>query len=192
MKHIFQKNEVRRLFAVLLMFSLVSFSAHPAFAAEQTKAYSAGNVNFTAGGDWEELPVSSPMRKYQFRIPKAAEDAEDGEMAVFFFGPGQGGSVESNIERWQSQFQPSPGSAEVASETSTKSVNGLKVTILSMEGSFQAAMAMQGSSVKNDYALLGAIVEGPQGPVFFKLYGPRKTVQNARPAFDALVESFKA
>ena len=192
MKIKIQQSKVRLLFAVLIVFSLISFTGRPVFGAEQAKAYSAGNVNFTAGGGWEELPVSSPMRKYQFRIPKVAEDAEDGEMAVFFFGPGQGGSVESNIERWQSQFLPSAGSTEVVSQISNKSVNGLKVTTLFMEGSFQAAMAMQGSSVKNDYALLGAIAEGPQGPVFFKLYGPRKTVQNARSTFDALVESFKA
>jgi len=192
MKNKIKQSKVRLLFAVLIVLSLVSLTGQPVFGAEQAKAYSAGSVNFAAAESWEELPVSSPMRKYQFRIPKIAEDAEDGEMAVFYFGPGQGGSVESNIERWQSQFQPSPGSKEVASQISTKTVNGLKVTVLSMEGSFQAAMAMQGSSVKNDYALLGAIAEGPQGPVFFKLYGPRKTVQNARPAFDALVESFKA
>jgi hypothetical protein len=37
--------------------------------------------------------------------------------------------------------------------------------------------------------LLGAIVETPRGPWFFKMTGARATVEAARPAFDALLDS---
>src|SRR3989338_2297096 len=97
MKNKIKQSKVRLLFAVLIVLFLVSLSDQPVLGAEQAKAYSAGSVNFAAAESWEELPVSSPMRKYQFRIPKIAEDAEDGEMAGFFFLPGQGGSLENNI-----------------------------------------------------------------------------------------------
>jgi len=39
--------------------------------------------------------------------------------------------------------------------------------------------------------MLGAIVEGTQGPVFFKLTGPGADVDRAKSAFDALLESLK-
>lgn len=197
------------MFFVLLVFS---FAFLPILCASEAKFYTSGNVNFSVAADWEEAPVSSSMRQFQFRIPKAQEDPEDGELAVFYFGPGQGGSVEANLERWQSQFRPNEplssgrqssgpapvaqgkpagSSVEVGSEISVKNINGLKVTVTSLEGSYEGAMGMQGGSVKEGYALLGAIVEGPEGLVFFKMTGPRKTVQGARGQFDALLQSFK-
>jgi hypothetical protein len=48
---------------------------------------------------------------------------------------------------------------------------------------------MQSRGEKPDYRLLGAIVEAPQGNVFFKLTGPRATVAGAKDAFDGLVSS---
>ncbi len=181
------------VFLVLLVFSFVFLSSPSAFGASEAQSYTSGKINFSVTADWEKTPVSSAMRQFQFRIPKAQDDLEDGELAVFYFGPGQGGSVQANIERWQSQFKPAQGgaSAEVGSGISVKNINGLKVTLASLEGSYEGAMGMQGGSVKDNYALLGAIVEGPEGMVFFKMTGPRKTVQNARGQFDALLQSFK-
>ncbi len=40
-------------------------------------------------------------------------------------------------------------------------------------------------------ALRGAIAEGPQGPFFFKVVGPKKTVHAAATAFDGLLKSLK-
>ena len=38
---------------------------------------------------------------------------------------------------------------------------------------------------------LGAIVEGPEGLVFFKLTGPAATVRSASAEFDAMLHSLK-
>jgi hypothetical protein len=48
---------------------------------------------------------------------------------------------------------------------------------------------MQSQGEKPDYRLLGAIVEAPQGNVFFKLTGPAATVAAAEADFDALLAS---
>jgi hypothetical protein len=48
---------------------------------------------------------------------------------------------------------------------------------------------MMSSGKKENYRLLGAIVAGPQGSVFFKFTGPAKTVAAAQPEFDALIAS---
>jgi hypothetical protein len=42
---------------------------------------------------------------------------------------------------------------------------------------------------KENFRLLGAIVEGPQGSVFFKLTGPASTIAAAEQEFDALIGS---
>ena len=39
------------------------------------------------------------------------------------------------------------------------------------------------------YRLLGAIVEGPQGSIFFKFTGPAKTVAANQAAFDKMLAS---
>ena len=52
---------------------------------------------------WQAQPPASSYRLAQFRVP-AAPGATDGEVVVFHFGAGQGGSAAANIERWSSQF----------------------------------------------------------------------------------------
>jgi hypothetical protein len=48
---------------------------------------------------------------------------------------------------------------------------------------------MKAGTPKPGYRLIGAIVEAPEGMVFFKLTGPAKTVQAAKPAFDKMLQS---
>jgi len=50
---------------------------------------------------------------------------------------------------------------------------------------------MQVTGKKDDYRLLGAIVEGPQGLVFFKMTGPKNTMESAEAGFYALLKSIK-
>jgi hypothetical protein len=48
---------------------------------------------------------------------------------------------------------------------------------------------MESTGKKTGFRLLGAIVAGPQGSVFFKLTGPAKTVAATEPEFNALIGS---
>ena len=72
-------------------------------------------LTFDPPAAWIAVPASSPMRVAQFVLPKAAGDAEDAELAVFYFG-GAGGTVEANLERWTGQMLQPDGrrSADVA------------------------------------------------------------------------------
>lgn len=155
-------------------------------AAQETN-YSAGQISFTPPENWQNQPVTSSMRLYQFAIPHPDNNAAAGEMTVFYFGPGQGGSVQANIERWQSQFQQAENSP---SEQESLTVNNLKVTKVFTQGVYLGMAGMpQAEEPKTDYALLGAIVEGPAGPVFFKLTGPAETVRQAKTDFQSLINS---
>jgi hypothetical protein len=125
-------------------------------------------------------------------VPKAAGDSEDGECAVFYFGPGHGGGVDANMKRWTGQFEaPGGGPADKLAKTSKTTLKGLPVTRIDLTGTYKPASGpmMQASGSKAGYRLLGAIVEGPEGPVFFKFTGPAKTVAAQQPAFETLLKS---
>jgi len=128
------------------------------------------------------------MRAATYIIPAAKGDSEGGECAVFV---NLGGGVQANITRWIGQFDKTDGSPNQKSET----INGLPVTTVDVSGTFKGGGPMMGmgqsSAPKDGYRLLGAIVEGPEGDVFFKLTGPAKTVAAAQDEFQAMLKSLK-
>jgi len=132
------------------------------------------------------------MRAATYLIPAASGDGEDGECAVFFFGPGQGGGVDANIKRWIGQFeQPDGKPSDQVAKQKTETINGLSVTMVDLTGTYLGGGPMmgQGGGKKTGYRLLGAIVAGPQAPIFFKLTGPAKTVAAAQSEFQAMLKS---
>jgi hypothetical protein len=135
---------------------------------------------------WTPDPRGSAMRIATYRVPAAPGDPEGGELAIFFFGK-EGGTVAANVERWVRQFTPEAGAPEPSTRTET--VNGIRVTRVSAEGTFASGMPGGPSTPKGHYALFGAIAEGPGGNVFFKLTGPRKTVRAASAQFDSMIRS---
>lgn len=154
----------------------------------------AGGVTWTAPTQWKTGEPRA-MRVVTYKIAAAKGDTEDAECAVHFFGEGQGGAVDLNLQRWMGQFEQPDGkkSADVA-KTQKKTVNGLSVTLVDVSGTYTGAggpMSMTPPVKKPGYRLLGAIVEGPQGSVFFKLTGPAKTVAAAKAEFDKLIGSLK-
>jgi hypothetical protein len=140
---------------------------------------------------FRRVPPKNPMRKASYEVPHAPNDKEDGELAVFYFGPGQGGGIEQNVDRWVKQFsgvQPSDV------KRADRQANGLREhTVEIARGTFDSGMPGMGSSgPKKDYALEGAIVEAPSGAYFFKLTGPAQTVAAARAAFMQMLDSVKS
>src|SRR5690242_1970038 len=106
---------------------------------------------------------------------------EDAECVVYFFGQGQGGGVQANIDRWKGQFaQPA------AAKTGKRTIHGLQVTTVEVEGAYSG----MGGTSKPGYRMLGAIVENPAGNVFLKFTGPVKTITANQAKFEQLLSSF--
>lgn len=169
--------------AAVLALSVTSIA--PLESAPELPAAVAG-IRWTVPARWTEGRGSS-MRVATYAVP-GAKGAEAGECAVFFFGPGQGGSVDENVARWIRQFEGSP-----TPERKESNVSGLRVTRVRVDGTYLApgGPAMQSTGKKAGYRLLGAIVEAPEGHVFFKLTGPIATLTAAGAEFDALVASIR-
>lgn len=166
--------------------------AAPVNAQEQSTTGAAAGVAWTVPPRWEVQPPRT-MRMATYLIPKDAEDDEPGECAVFYFGRGQGGSVDLNLQRWRDQFESdSGGQPSLAQRKST--INGLAVTTVSLAGTYLASMGpmfQSGAVRKPGYRMLGAIIEAPEGNVFVKLTGPEKTVLSADGEFQAFLNSLK-
>jgi hypothetical protein len=127
----------------------------------------------------------SAMRVATYDVP-AAKGADPAECAVFYFGQGQGGGVDANVQRWAGQFKEKP-----TPERERRTISGLTVTRVDIHGTYlnPGGSMMQSRGERPDYRLVGAIVEAPQGSVFFKLTGPAATVAAAEAAFDSLLAS---
>lgn len=156
-------------------------------------AFAQPSLQFDVPRDWIQLEPSSPMRTAQFQLPRVDSDSEDAECVVYYFG-GEGGTVEANLERWTHQMlQPDDQpSADVATTTSYE-VAGMQVTVLDVPGIFSAEV-QPGSKMhyyKRGFRLKAAVVETPDGPFFFKLTGPDRTVTRWNPTFVALVDSVR-
>lgn len=154
-------------------------------------ADNAGGLKWNPPAAWK-AQAQRPMRAATYTVPKSAGDPEDGECAVFYFGPGQGGSADANVKRWIGQFEaPGGGPADKLAKTSKSTINGLPVTHIDLSGTYKPSSGpmMQASGSKPGFRLLGAIVEGPQGPVFFKLTAPAKTAAAQRSAFEKMIAS---
>lgn len=145
-------------------------------------------VKWTAPARWQTGP-EKPMRAATYLIPAAAGDSEGAECAVF---ANIGGGVQANLDRWVGQFElPGGGDPTEKAKTKKETINGMPVTTIDLTGTFKGGgMAMgQTSGPKANYRLLGAIVEGRSGEVFFKLTGPAKTVAATEKEFQELLKS---
>ena len=137
---------------------------------------------------WKRSNAPGPMRKASYEVPAAAGDTEPASLGVFHFGS-KGGTVEANVDRWVAQFQ---GVSREQLKRTDRSSGGLVQHVVEIEkGTFASGMPGGPTTPKPGWALLGAIVETPSGPWFFKLVGPKRTVEKARDEFFRLLDSAK-
>lgn len=152
-----------------------ALNAERALKAPAPQPAARGELLMTAQTGWVVEKPASAMRRAQFRLPSQAPGTADGEMIAFFF-PGQGGSVDANIERWAKEWTV-PGGVDPLSavKRATRTVNGLVVHEVDLAGEWSGGMNTTGGK-RTDYRLLAAIVETPGGPWFLKLVGPQPTL----------------
>ncbi len=152
--------------------------------ASAPAAASAGLVYQLPAG-WVNEKPSSSMRLAQASIPGKGGPAQFG---IFYFGPGGGGTPEANIERWVDQIdQPvAPPHRE------SFAAHGLKLTWVEVAGTMKpTTVGMGPATAQPGYRLLGAVVEGPNGPWYVKVTGPDATVAAARGAFLELLHGLQ-
>ena len=135
-------------------------------------------LQWSAPAGWK-TGETKPMRAATYLV-------DDAECVVYFFGQGQGGGVQANIERWKGQFSQ-PDGKPVTAKTGTRTIHGLPVTTVEVAGNYGG---MGGAAAKPGYRMLGAIIENPGGNLFLKFTGPAKTIAANQAKFEQLLNSF--
>jgi len=139
---------------------------------------------------WTPTQLSSPMRVAQFALPAAA-GAAAGEVAIYFFRTGQGGSNEVNIGRWTSEFSSADGKP-VAPKISTSKSGDIELTLVELQGSYARGVGMgTAGEAKPDQSLMVAIVTTAIGRFTLQMYGPSKTVASQRDNFLKFAKGFR-
>jgi len=181
---------LRRRILSRMQKALLAFAIAAGVAAV-VSAESAAGVKWTAPAGWK-AEAARPMRAATYAVPPVSGDSDPAECGVYFFGPGQGGSVEANIDRWRSQFTD-PNGRTTPAKIDKGQVHGFRVTRIDTSGSYSGMggpMAAKAQTVPG-YRLLGAIVEAPGGNIFVKFTGPMKTITANQQKFEQLLASFQ-
>ena len=178
---------VRILFTVFVL-ALICVPCLTAATGSQKSS-----LKFTVPPGWVEEERTSSMRIAQYRLPKAATDAEDASLVLYYFGQGQGGSTAANVERWVGQMKQPDGSAVKDAKEEQFETNGLKVTTVDVSGTYVAEMSPGSGTFHNKprYRMRAAVVETPNGSYFVKLVGPENTVAQWNDSFLSYIKSFQ-
>jgi len=177
--------------------ALVSFYTHRMrslsvilFLVASLLAESVAGLKWTPPTGWKS-EGSRPMRAATYTVPPTAGDSANAECVVYFFGSGQGGSVEANLDRWKGQMV-GPDGKQAEAKIAKRTIHGLTVTTIDASGDYTGMGGPMAASktTQSNFRLLGAIVEGPGGNVFLKFTGPAKTIAANQPDFEKLLNSF--
>lgn len=128
---------------------------------------------------WREVSGRSPLRLGTFVLERAEGDAADAEISVVVAK----GSEEANVERWRNQFEEKPEASMASREA-----GGLRITVAEMEGTFLGA----GTPAPGTRLWCAIVrVPGRSDLVFFKAWGPSKTMERWRTSFDEFLASIR-
>lgn len=166
---------MRRLTSIAIV-AVLALTAGSLRAEEEQKydEVGIGPVVYQVPATWQRQRPANEMRAVQYGVPLAEGDKGKVEMIVFYFGGG-GGSVKDNLDRWVGMFEDKKEKEKVDSFEA----DGMKVTTLDVTGTYKDKPFpfSQSFELRKDWRMLASVVETSDGPYFFRLVGPQKTVE---------------
>lgn len=149
-----------------------------------------GGINYRPAKQWTTYPPAG-MRKGIYSYGPLEEDIDSATVLVFYFGS-SGGTIEANLERWIAQWSlPDGRDPHTATLQHNFEVDGMTVHILTLMGTYASGSMSTTPVAKENYRLVAAIIEAPEGNVFFKLTGPDYTSRVMIEAFMSMIKDIK-
>jgi hypothetical protein len=155
-------------------------------------SFPVGDLKFTIPSKWKIEMVESPARGGQWRVAPLHGEGEGGEVVAFYFGPGVGGSARENIEAWIGTMVNAEGHP-AAAEIKHHDTGGMKISQVVLFGTYTQVVSLPGVPpvLKSNYGLLGAVIENPQGNIYWRFTGPEPLITATLPLFNKVIDSVK-
>lgn len=176
---------VRRMsFTVAAVVALAAGNSSVLVAQAKTATFL--NYQTTVPDGWASRTPSSSMRLAEYTTGSAAE------VVVYFFGPGQGGGIDANLERWKSQFSNPTGGA-VYEKVTRETSGAFPITVAEYRGTYARGVGAgsDADAARPDHVLIAAVAESPRGTLFFQMFGPTAAVTAQRDAYLRFVRALK-
>lgn len=140
---------------------------------------------------WSARTPTSSMRLAEYTTPSRG-DSDGAEVIVYFFGVGQGGSVDANLARWKNQFS-NPDGAPVMARVVRDSTGAFRLTIASYHGTYARGIGAGSTPEKArpNHGLIAVVAETPKGTLFFQMFGPIASVEAQRDTYLAFIKGMK-
>src|SRR5688572_6694037 len=167
----------------IFFISLLCLLTTTLFAADDT--FKAGSFTFQKPAAFKSKPTPpGGMRAAQLEF---ADSKGTAEAIFYYFGQGQGGGTQANVDRWLASFQEPKD--KLNSKVEKKKVGSGEITYVEAEGTYMSGMPGGPKIPQPGSKLLGAILESPNGNVFVRMTGPIATVKAADADFRKMIES---
>lgn len=180
-------------------FALAACSKAPAEPDAPTRATAEAvtPLAWDAPGTWTVLtvPPTGP-KKAAYHVHTAGNDKEEAELNVVYLGTGEKADPVKVFKDWFDQFDGSVG--PTAAREQFKAKSGLDVETVEVSGTFKMSLTPPAGPkkrspvqmVKQGYRLYGGVVRTKdRGNWYFRMTGPDETVQAARSAMRAMLET---
>ncbi len=171
---------------IVALFVVVACNVSTSSAKEDEKIEMAGGkVVASKPTEWKAVKPKINMIEHEFVAP--AEGEQQARVTVMQAT----GSVDANIERWIGQFD---GAKKEDAKIEDKEVNGLKVHVVDITGTFMQKMGgpfAPGPTEKlENHRMIGVIIESKnEGKIFIKMTGPNDVVAKLKEGVDKLVST---
>lgn len=140
--------------------------------------------------DWKEEKPSNNLRIKQFRLPKTGDDKDDADLGISHI-PGGGGSLDDNVKRWKGMFNPPEGKKiDDVFKLDKIKVGDTAVIYVDVSGTYKGN-AFEKIEPKPNYRMLMVVFDSKNGPYYFRLVGPAKTVEAHKKGFDEWLNGLK-
>lgn len=153
-------------------------------------------LSFAAPADWVAKPARD-MTVAIYQVPgpgdAASDPAQAADLAISHYPGMRHITLEQHVGRWAGQFAPPPGktSAETVKQSPLEGA-AYPTTLVDISGTYQAGSMMGGPGrPQENYRMLAAVMDTPQGPWFFKLTGPAATITAQEQPFLNMVRQAK-
>lgn len=85
-----------------------------------------------------------------------------------------------NLDRWFGQWEVSSGNPKDEAKVWELAECQWETTVATLKGTLTATNAIGGGSPKEDWMLIAAVVNAPQGPIYFKMMAPQSLAEKQK------------